>query len=200
MHRRTLLAIALSLVAAFAWSESLGPSGSSLSSWSVDASASYLAPFSWQSGGTALRHNGFDGLAAVEYDLDGSFPFRFELGYIGVGRSTVTSSGELFRAWEGMRLALLAGYNFGSLSLGSLGTLSVQTLAGGALTAGDYSGTALALAYPSVVAEPRFALALRDLDDMGPTIAIPVELMFRSGDYSLAAGLSLGFSCRIRNY
>ena len=79
--------------------------------------------------------------------------------------------------------------------------MTISLLAGGALTAADYTDTALAYAYPSLVLEPRLALffvsAGASAPIQGPWLALPVELMFRAGTYTLSPGLSLGWSYRL---
>ena len=79
--------------------------------------------------------------------------------------------------------------------------MAISLFAGGVLTAADYTDTALAYAYPSLVLEPRLALSFAGSDPseavQGPWLAIPVELMFRAGTYTLSPGLSLGWSYRL---
>jgi hypothetical protein len=165
---------------------------------SIDASASGLIPVTWASDSPTLSHLGFDALFGIEYDSPISIPLRLEVGYISVGPSLIAPTGELYRAWEGGRFALLSGYSFAPFSVGKLGMLDVSLLAGAALTAADYTGTPLAYAYPSLVLEPRLALKLRTLRArapvQGPWLALPFELMFRAGNHTLSSGLSLGWS------
>ena len=165
---------------------------------SIDVSASGLVPVTWASDSPTLSHLGFDALLGFEYVSPISIPLRLEVGYIGVGASRIAPTGELYRAWEGGRFALLSGYTFPPFPVGTLGKLDFSLLAGGALTAADYTGTPLAYAYPSLVLEPRLALTLRSAHIRGivhgPWLALPVELMYRAGNHTLSSGLSLGWS------
>jgi hypothetical protein len=177
----------------------------------ADVSAAGLLPVTWASDGPTLAHRGLDALLGLEYDSPQSLELRFELGYIGATASYISSSGELYRGWDGLRFALLAGWGFKPLRAGNLGTLRPSLLAGGALTAAVYSHTALAYAYPSLIMVPRLALVLRPAASTrapattasaavslgGPWLALPIELMFRAGTHSLAPGLSLGWSYRV---
>jgi len=174
--------------------------------FNADFAFSGLLPFSWGGERPVLSHLGFDALVAFEYDSPISIPLRIEIAYLRVSPSRIAPTGELYRAWEGGRFALLSGYCFAPFPLGELGDLSVSLLAGGALTAADFTSTALAFAYPSILLEPRLALALRGSSAaspsakdpvQGPWLALPIELMFRAGTYTLAPGLSLGWRYRL---
>jgi hypothetical protein len=99
---------------------------------SIDASASGLIPVTWASDSPTLSHLGFDALFGIEYDSPISIPLRLEVGYISVGPSLIAPTGELYRAWEGGRFALLSGYSFAPFSVGKLGMLDVSLLAGAA--------------------------------------------------------------------
>jgi hypothetical protein len=167
----------------------------------TDISASGLVPVTWASDSPALAHLGFDSKLGLEYDSPISLPLRLEAGYLGASASRISSSGELYRAWESLRFALLAGYNFAPIPFGAIGAIELSLLAGAAISASDYTSTALAYAYPSLVFEPRLALRLRSSQYrgivQGPWLALPAELMFRSGARSLAPGLSLGWRYRL---
>lgn len=202
MRLRLIPVIALACAASFAGAETSLPSFSKtkeLSPLSVDLSGSGLMPYTWATDSPTLSHWGLGINAALEYSTDFSVPIRLELGYIGVQASAVASDGESYKAWDGMRFALLSGYDFAPIALSNLGELRLSALAGGAITAAEYTGTPLAYAYPSLLVEPRLVLALKSLGvaDSGPFLQIPVELQFRAGNYSLAPGLSLGFRYRI---
>ena len=169
--------------------------------FSTDFSVSGLVPVTWASDSPTLSHLGLDILFGFEYASPISVPLRLEAGYINVTHSGISPSGELYRGWEGGRFALLSGYSFAPFPVGTLGNLGFSLLAGGALTAADYTGTALAYAYPSFILEPRLALTFRGLRsrnlEQGPWLALPIELMFRSGNHTLSPGLSLGWSYHI---
>jgi hypothetical protein len=167
---------------------------------SVDFTASGFDSVTWAEDSPTLTQLGLDLTAGLEYTTPISMPIRLEVGYIGFASSGISSDGEQYRAWQGARFALLTGYNFAPLSIEGLGKLKLALLAGGAVTAAEYTDTALAYAYPSIVLEPRALLALNGIfggDDTGPYITLPTELMFRAGNYSLAPGVGLGFRYRI---
>ena len=171
------------------------------SPFSTDFSASGFVPVTWASDSPTLSHLGLDIILGFEYNSPFSVPLRLEAGYINVAHSRISPSGELYRGWEGGRFAALTGYAFAPYPVGKLGDLHFSLLAGGALTAADYTGTALAYAYTSLVLEPRLVLTLRGLRsrnlEQGPWLALPVELMFRAGNHTLSPGLSLGWRYRM---
>lgn len=167
--------------------------------FSVDFTAEGIDAATWAQDSPTLTQLGLSLAGGLEYTTPISVPIRLEVGYIGVSTSSIASDGELYRAWDGARFALLMGYTFAPLSLEGLGKLKMSLLAGGALTAAEYTHTALAYAYPSIVLEPRALLALNGIfgADSGPYLTLPVELMFRAGNHTLAPGLGLGFRYRI---
>jgi hypothetical protein len=166
---------------------------------SVDFTASGFDAVTWAEDSPTLTQLGLDLIAGLEYTTPISVPIRLEVGYIGFASSSISSDGELYRAWQGARFAFLMGYSFAPLSIEGLGKVKLALLAGGAVTAAEYTDTALAYAYPSIVFEPRALLALDSIFgwDTGPYITLPTELMFRAGNYSLAPGVGLGFRYRI---
>jgi hypothetical protein len=163
------------------------------SPFSLDIAAVGLVPLTWAPDSPALSHSGFEARLGLEYGSPISVPIRLELGYIGVTHSRISSTGELYRAWEGARFAILTGYSFHPTRIATLGALRVSVLGGGALSATVYKNTALAYAYPSVLIEPRAALSIGQDAACGPWIALPIELMFRSGARTLSPGLGLGW-------
>jgi hypothetical protein len=195
MHRGALALMALALLSAPAAAQD------GVHALDNDISFSGLIPVTWASDSPTLSHLGCDALLGFEYDSPLSIPIRLELGYLGVSASRVSQGGELYRAWEGMRIALLSGYLFKPILVSKTGALAIGVLAGGVLTAADYTDTALAYAYPSLILEPRANLDFhfgRTLSaSTGPWLALPCELMFRSGVYTLSSGLSLGWRFRL---
>jgi hypothetical protein len=195
MRRSLLTAIFLSVILAGARAQD------ATNEFDADISASGLVPVSWAADSPTLAHLGFDALFGFEYDSPISLQFRVEGGYLRASASYVSSDGELYRGWEGLRIAFMGGYAFGPVPLRKLGRLDLSLLCGGALTAADYLDTALAYAYPSLILEPRLFLRIPghggSASVQGPWIAIPCELMFRAGTYSLAPGLSLGWRYRL---
>jgi len=172
-----------------------------VNSFDADFSASGLLPVSWATDSPTLSHLGFDAIVGLEYDSSISIPLRLEAGYIRISASRIAPTGELYRAWEGARFALLSGYLFAPIPVGKLAQLTASLLAGGGLTAADFTDTALAYAYPSLILEPRLALFIMGAGAstpvQGPWLALPIELMFRAGTYTLSPGLSLGWSYRL---
>jgi hypothetical protein len=192
----------LRLIALFIGTAGMGLSAQNgISGIEADLSGSGLIPISWARDSPTLPHLGYDVIVGLEYDTPFSLPLRIEAGYLNVRASDISPSGELYRAWEGMRFALLSGYIFELGTIGQLGLLQLSALGGAAITAADYTGTALAYAYPSAILEPRLCLILTaargSSTATGPWLALPFELMFRAGTYSFSPGLSLGWSYRL---
>lgn len=167
--------------------------------FSVDFAVAGLDTVTWAADSPTLTQLGLDISGALELATPISVPIRLEVGYIGVASSSIASTGESYRAWDGARIALLSGYSFAPIGIKDAGKLKLSALVGGAITAAEYSGTPLGYAYPSLILEPRALLALSGIfgGDSGPFIAIPVELMFRAGNHTLAPGIALGFRWRI---
>ena len=198
MRFRLLIAIALCFATRLINAEAAFPETiKSDSSFNIDFSASGLIPVTWAQDSPTLPAYGLVLQLGFEYDSTLSMPFRIELGYIAVGHSQISSSGELYRAWDGARLAFLCGYNFCAIALGDFGKVRISLLGGGALTAAEYSSTALAYAYPSLILEPRAVLGVGETAASGPWLAIPIELMFRAGNHTVAPGVSIGWLYRI---
>jgi hypothetical protein len=168
------------------------------SPFSVDFSASGLMPITWAQDSPTLPHFGLDAKLGLEFAATISLPIRLELGYIRVWHSRIAPTGELYRAWDGARFALLGGYSFASAKLGKLARLDLSILGGGALTAAEYTYTPLVYAYPSLVLEPRIVLRIGADALDGPWLALPIELMFRAGNHTLSPGLSLGWRHQIQ--
>lgn len=135
-------------------------------------------------------------------------PVRAELGVYGVGDSAYSASLFRFRGFWGFRLAALAGAGF------PVGASRIQLLAGGALSASQYTNLSAVTAYPSLLAEARFLVPLAPLAPLAPlfgkpgtakpaaagpgipdlVISLPVEYMFRGTARTVAAGIGLGMS------
>jgi hypothetical protein len=194
MWFRFIVATFLCIAGGLTWAElPRAETESGDSRFSVDLSASGLLPFTWAQDSPTLPHLGVDALLGLEYATPISVPIRLELGYILVAHSRIAPTGELYRAWDGARFALLAGYSFSPIEFGKRGWLSLSLLGGGALTAAEYSGTPLAYAYPSLIVEPRAVLELGRGVAGRPYLALPTELMFRAGNHTIAFGLGLGW-------
>jgi hypothetical protein len=182
-------------------SASIFAQNSSAKGLSADLAATGLVPISSARETPTLSHLGFDTLLGLEYVLPQSVALRVEVGYLLASASRISPSGELYRGWSGIRIAFLGGYSIDSLAQYPFGSLGVDLLAGAAATAANYTGTALAFAYPSALVEARAFLTLRDPSKrgivQGPWAALPLELMFRAASFSLAPGLSLGWRYRL---
>jgi hypothetical protein len=198
MRFRLFMAIALCFLARLIDAEAaFSEPTKAESSFNIDFSASGLLPVTWAQDSPTLPAYGLGLQLGLEYDSTLSVPFRIELGYIAVEHSQISSSGELYRAWDGARFALFCGYNFRTIALGDFGKIRISLLVGGALTAAEYSSTALAYAYPSLILEPRAVLGVGETAASGPWLAIPIELMFRAGNHTIAPGASIGWLYRI---
>jgi hypothetical protein len=116
----------------------------------ADFAVSAVAPLTWYEGGPSLMQLGAGGLAGLEYDLASWVPARFEFSLFGLRPSAISSGGELYRGWQGFRIAAYSGYRFAPIA--SVADGRAGLLAGGAITAAGYSDTNLAFAYPSLLA------------------------------------------------
>ncbi len=150
----------------------------SVSPYALISDSEYLPP---------LLHSGLSGKAGLEAWLHGSWALRIEAAGFMVNPSAITTSGELYRGWEGYSAGLLAGGGYG------LGKARLSMLAGAGLTAARYKGTALVFAYPSIKA--RLGLDLFHESGIYLSFAIPAELLLRGGTvgYSLGAEVGIGF-------
>lgn len=162
----------------------------------MDISAAGSVPFTWYDDGPTLPHLGIGGALGAEYDLDSWIPGRLELCYFGDGASAISSSGELYRAWHGLRIAAYGGYRFPAFALFHsegpfFSSLRCSILAGGALTAAGYTSTNLAFAYPSLLAEAR--LDFCTASDKSVWLGLPFEYMFRGAFRTVSAGLVVGW-------
>jgi hypothetical protein len=159
------------------------------SGFRLDLSGFVTFPLTWYEGGPTLPHFGGGGGLGLEYDLVSWVPGRIELSGFGVGQSAVSSGGEIYRAWQGFRIAALAGYRFQPWA--SLWSCRLGLFGGGALTAAGYTGTNLAFAYPSALAELR--LDFFSGKNSSFWMGLPLEYMFRGAFASASAGLSAGW-------
>jgi|GEM_PF-1661497 len=166
-----------------------GQSPAGASKLRFDLSSSGLAAPSCNSGNSRpfLWAGGFSISASFEYCF-GSVPLRLQSGYYYIGRSETDSSTLfLYRGFSGMRTALESGYRF------SIGGLSLELLAGGAVSISEYLNTSLVSAYWSIVAEPRLLIPVT-VGGIAICAGIPIEYMFRGSTRSYAAGISAGVS------
>jgi len=146
------------------------------------AGASASLPITWATENPALTHLGLGLGGGAELDIGRCIALRLGADYLWIGASSVSPEGILYRAWEGLRFSLQAGYTF------SVGDLTISALAGGALSAAYYSGTSLVFAYPSVLAGAE--LNLQVWKHSAVRFGLPIEVMFRGTYTSFAAGLS----------
>ena len=103
-----------------------------------------------------------------------------------IGASSVSPEGILYRAWDGLRLSLAAGYSF------PIRGLSLGVAAGGALTAAEYRGTPLIFAYPSILALAELSLPVAS--NMAVRVGIPLEVMLRGAYTDFSPGISAVFA------
>ena len=125
MGRRLAFLLLLGIPSGFAGAQS------GMHSFDADFSASGLVPISWATDSPTLSHLGFDALVGLEYDSPISIPLRLEAGYIRISASRIAPTGELYRAWEGARFALLSGYLFAPIPSGSSRGSTASLLGGG---------------------------------------------------------------------
>ena len=190
MKRMMVLVPALAFLACLAVAEEI-PASAPIGSAGVrmDLSLGGAVPLSWYDGGPTLAQLGWSAGAGLEYDLQSWIPFRFEMAGFGETASSISTGGELYKGWNGLRFAAYAGYR--SPSVRFLGGSRFDILGGGALTAAGYSDTNLAFAYPSLLLVAR--ADLRPGAGNGLVIGLPLEYMFRGELSTFAAGAFLAW-------
>jgi hypothetical protein len=146
------------------------------------AGASASLPITWAAENPALMHRGCGLGGGAELDIGRIIALRLGADYFWFSASTVSPEGVLYRAWEGLRFSLESGYRF------TLSGMTINALAGAALSASYYSGTSLVFAYPSLRVGAE--LDLQFLKHGAIRFGLPLEVMFRGAYTSFAAGLS----------
>ncbi len=139
-----------------------------------------------------LSAAGFRVGGGLEYVATNWIPFRTEFDVYSIGNSAFDSSLYRFRAFWGLRFAILSGLRF------PIGEGELNILAGGAASLSRYTGLSAATAYLSIIGEARyfapFFLSFLKNKDTRLFIGVPVEYMFRGTARTIDAGLELGLS------
>jgi hypothetical protein len=149
-------------------------------------------------------------LPAIQHGWEAKVSVAFETGYafgqaaytgrlqadiFGLDSSLPQADGNLYRAWQGMGLSLLAGMRFPAFNLPIVKwPVSVRIEAGGGLRATKYTGTGLVSANPALVLQAGLDIPLTK--NMALGFAIPIELAWKSGGIALMFGLGAAFSYR----
>ncbi len=120
---------------------------------------------------------------------------RLQLDLFGLQASVPQTDGNLYRAWNGTGLGLLAGLRFGDFPLPLLSLPThLQLGMGAGLRITKYSGTGLVSAHPSMLG--RLAMGV---DIFGPvtfSLAMPFELAWKSGGRAVIVGLAASVGYR----
>ncbi len=127
-----------------------------------------------------------DGRKADE-NLIAAFSGRLQADFFGFGTSLPQNNGNLYRAWQGVGLSLLAGLRSRSFDLpfGLKGSASLES--GGGLRATKYSGTGLVGANPAILGQASLDISVSKNLTLG--IALPLEYAWKSGGQAFMFGL-----------
>jgi hypothetical protein len=150
----------------------------------LDARVSALAPLTWTASQPAQFQGAWDLGIGAELQYGTCIPLRLDAAAFSTLYSFVDSSGRLVRALSGTRFSLSTG------CIVPIERNSLGFLIGASLSAAQYQGTALLLAYPSALAELRFDMYPTSI--VGFRASLPLELMFRGGTMTFAPGLRIG--------
>ena len=186
--------ICMILASTGAWAESRAASGTLPFDlrFGLSGGASYTP--SYGSGEGMHDAYGYSVDAGAELLFNKWIPLRSELSYYSIDDSSWDSDLFRYRAFWGLRWAAEAGYRI------ELGTLELDLLAGGALSASRYTDLSVVTAYPSVVGEARLLvpLAIRGFPGLSLCAGIPVEYMWRGTAMTFSAGAEIGIAILLR--
>jgi hypothetical protein len=158
----------------------------------VDISGACCWAPSWESERPFLSAAGFGAGPGIEVVLPGWIPLRSGISYFSIGQSGMDPYLFSYRAFLGWRLALEAGWRT------KLWGSELDLLAGGAVSAYEFTDTSLVGAYCSLLAEFRYFLPLNlGVKGLKLTAGLPFEYMWRGAASSLTAGISVGVSMAI---
>lgn len=130
-----------------------------------------------------------------KYPLMPAFTARLQADIFGFAATAPQPDGNLYRAWQGMGLGLLAGLRSPAFRLPLAGSLaSFKLEAGAGLQTNKYSGTALVGANVAILAQASLDIALSRQTALG--IGIPFEYTWKSGATALIFGV--GATLRLR--
>jgi hypothetical protein len=150
------------------------------------AGPSICFPVTSAAGNPSLAHFGWGLGVGAELKLRRIIAARLGADILWVGPSYVSPEGILYRAWEGFRLSLEAGYTF------PIGAMALCVVAGGGLTAADYRKTSLVFAYPSILAQACLEMPIGRKGLI--RIGVPLELMLRGSYTDFSPGISAAFA------
>jgi hypothetical protein len=172
------------------WAESRAASGALPFDLRFDLSGGGCYAPSYGSGEDMLSAYGYSVDVGTEFLVNQWIPFRSELSYYSVDNSSWDSDLFRYRAFWGLRWAAEAGYRV------ELGTLELDLLAGGALSASRYTDLSVVTAYPSIVGEARLLvpLAIRSFPGLSISAGIPLEYMWRGTARTFSVGAEVGIS------
>jgi hypothetical protein len=184
--RRTLIIAILVFASVSSSLAQTASTGATTSSVRLFAGPAICFPVTSAADNPTLPHFGWGLGGGVELKLRRVIAARLGADLLLVGQSPVSPEGILYRAWEGLRISLEAGYTF------PIGSMTLCVLAGGGLTAADYSKTSLIFAYPSILAQAGLDIPIgrRGLVRIG----VPLELMLRGTYTDFSPGLSAAFA------
>jgi hypothetical protein len=181
-HRR--LSLVLFLCSGFLAAE--GRVAAESSSLSLFGGPSLCFPVTTAPDNPALPHLGWGIGAGAELSVGRIRALRLGADMLFIGASSVSPEGVLYRAWDGLRLSMEAGYAF------PIGPFSLGITAGGSLTAAEYSGTSLVFAYPSILARAEFSY--RIARDGSVRLGLPLEIMLRGAYLDVTPALSAAYA------
>lgn len=181
---RRRLSLALILCSGFLATE--GQFAAEPSSIYLLGGPSLSVPVSTAPGNPALPHLGWGIGAGAELSIGRIRALRLGADMLVIGASPVSPEGVLYRAWNGLRLSMEAGYAF------PIGPLSLGITAGGSLTAAEYSGTSLVFAYPSILARAEFSYRISRNGSV--RLGLPLEVMLRGAYLDVAPAISAAFA------
>ena len=123
------------------------------------------------------------------------FSARLRADVFGLGPSAPQNDGNLYRAWQGLGLSLLAGIRFPAfiLPVANL-SASASIEAGGSLRATKYTGTGLVSANPAMVAQAGLDFLVSRHISFG--LRMPLEFAWKSGGTASMFGIGAAFRYR----
>lgn len=120
---------------------------------------------------------------------------RLQADVFGLGASAPQADGNLYRAWQGLGLSLLAGIRSPAFSLPVANIPASATLeAGGGLRATKYTGTGLVSANPAIVGQAGLDVPITEHLAVG--IRVPLEFAWKSGGTAWMFGLGAAIRYR----
>jgi hypothetical protein len=184
--RRTLPIVLLALVSVSSSLAQAASVGAMSSAVRLFAGPSLCFPVTSAADNPSLAHFGWGLGGGVELKFRRIIAARLGADLLWIGPSSVSPEGILYRAWDGFRLSLEAGYTF------PIGAMTMYVVAGGGLTAADYRGTSLVFAYPSILAQAGLDMPIGRHGLI--RIGVPLELMLRGTYKDFSPGISASYA------